>query len=265
LEQARGGCVSDETFFCAVGCLLLFISPQGGFMSKARVLIVDGNSFCRDGLARWIEQQPGLACCGCAESAQEIRRELAAHRPELIIMDLRLRDCDGLDILREISDLHPTGRVLVFSELEEQVFAHRAIRAGARGYVMKSQGSGNLAAAIEAVIRGELWLSRAAAALALDNLFPDRASPSPGLARLSDRELQIFRFIGAGLRSKEIAAKLNISPKTVDTHRENLKLKLNLKDGESLTLMARRWIENDKLVLPEPPRSQNIRSREARG
>lgn len=219
-------------------------------MSKTRVLIVDDHPLFRRGLADWLNQQEDLVCCGEADSVIAARRAVADLRPDVVLMDIRLRDGDGLDLTRELIEFHPTLRILTLSQNEDTAFAHRALLAGSRGYIMKSEATDTIRAAIQTVIRGEVWLSPSSHAVLLRNLFPDPRPGKPQLAKLSDRELQVFQLLGSGLGTRAIADHLKVSPKTVETFREHLKDKLNLPDGKTLVAAARQWFEKGRLDGP---------------
>jgi DNA-binding NarL/FixJ family response regulator len=219
-------------------------------MSTTRVLIVDDHPFFRSGLANWLNQQDDLTSCGEAGSMEATRGAVEVLRPDVVLLDLRLGDEDGLELLRELSENHPGIRVVVVSQSDEQTFAHRALKAGARGYIMKSEATDTVLEAIQTVLRGEVYLSRSISARILHKLFPDPASSSPDLARLTDRELQVFQLLGSGNSTREIAERLKISPKTVESHREHLKDKLCLPDGVALTRVATIWVEKGRFELP---------------
>jgi DNA-binding NarL/FixJ family response regulator len=172
---------------------------------------------------------------------------VAELRPDVVLLDLRLPDGDGMDLIRELSETHPQTRIIALSQLDEDTYAHRALRAGARGYVMKSEATETALSAIQTALRGETYVSRRVAARLTQNLFPDPASSSPELARLSDRELQVFQLLGSGSSTREIAERLKISPKTVETYREHLKEKLRLSDGATLIRAATLWVEKGRL------------------
>jgi len=216
-------------------------------MNITRIVVVDDHAFFRSGIAYWLNQQRGLICCGEAGSVVAARQAVKELQPDIILLDLNLADGDGLDLLRELSGENPTARVIVLSQHREVTHAHRALRAGARGYVMKSEATEVVLTAIETVKRGEIYLGRTAAARLLHNLFPDPASKAIELARLSDREMQVFQLLGAGCATREIAPRLRISVKTVDTYREHLKDKLGLPDGAALLRAATLWVEKGRL------------------
>jgi DNA-binding NarL/FixJ family response regulator len=213
---------------------------------KIRVLVVDDHPFFRRGVAQWLNQRPELICCGEAGSAAEARQALRDLKPDVMFLDLHLGDGDGLDVTSEVAQNYPTVRVIVLSHLDEDVYAHRAIRAGARGYIMKSEATESALKAIETVMAGDIYVSRPVAARALQRLFPDSASAWAGMEHLSDREVQVFQLLGTGSSNHEIAATLKISPKTVETYRENLKRKLRLPDANALVTAARHWVESGR-------------------
>ena len=216
-------------------------------MNKTRVLVVDDHPFFRNGIIQWLNQQETLTCCSEAGTVAEARRAVAELRPDVVLLDLRLGDGDGLDLIRELSETHPQTRIVALSQLDEDTYAHRALRAGARGYVMKSEATETALSAIQTALSGETYVSRRVAARLTHNLFPDPASSSPELARLSDRELQVFQLLGSGSSTREIAERLKISPKTVETYREHLKEKLRLPDGAALMRAATLWVEKGQL------------------
>jgi DNA-binding NarL/FixJ family response regulator len=218
--------------------------------AKIRVLVVDDHPFFRTGIVQWINQQAELTCCGQAESVAQARKATLELKPDIVLLDLHLPDGDGLDLCQELTQDDPALRILCLTHRDENTFAHRALRAGARGYVMKSEATDTVLAGILTVMKGEIAVSRMVAARALHNLFPDPVSPSPDLARLSDRELQVFQLIGAGCGNKEVSETLKISPKTVETYRERLKEKLNLADATALARAAGHWVEHGKLPSP---------------
>lgn len=213
-------------------------------MTKIRVLIVEDHPFFRSGLVQWLDQQDQVTCCGEAGSVAEARRAVAETQPDVILMDLRLGDGDGLELIAKLTRAHPMIRIIALSQFDEDVYAHRALQAGARGYLMKSEATDSVLAAIHTVTEGGIHLSVRMATRLLLNLFPDPASEAVDLVRLSNRELQVFQLLGAGRSTLEIGAELRLSPKTVETYRENLKLKLGLRDAPALLRAATRWVES---------------------
>jgi DNA-binding NarL/FixJ family response regulator len=230
-------------------------------ITKTRVLVVDDHPFFRCGVIKWLNQHSELCCCGEADSVVAARQAVVRTQPDVVLLDLQLSDGDGLDLCQELSNEYASLRIIVLSHRDEEVYAHRALRAGARGYVMKSEATETVLAAIQTVMRGEIYTSRPVAARAFQNLFPDPASSAPALARLSNREIQVFQLLGAGGSNREIAATLNISQKTVETYRENLKHKLHLPDTAALIQSATQWVEQGRFA----PASSEVEGQEARG
>ena len=216
-------------------------------MNKIRVLIVDDHPFFRSGLIQWLNQQDLVTCCGEAGSLAEARDAIAEAHPDVILLDLRLGDGEGLDLTRELTSEYPEIRIVALSQFDEDTHAHRALQAGARGYLMKSEATESVLAAIQTVMDGGIHLTPRMAAKLLQNIFPDPASSSIDLAKLSDRELQVFQLLGAGRSTVEIGKHLKLSPKTVETYRENLKKKLGLPDSPALLRAATLWIETGKV------------------
>lgn len=216
-------------------------------MKKIRILIVEDHLFFRSGLAQWLNQQQGLSCCGEAASVKEAREAIRLLQPDVILMDLRLGDGEGLDLIEETSQEYPKIRIIALSQFDEDVFAHRALQAGARGYLMKSEATESVTAAIQTVLAGGIHLSPRMGAKLLQNIFPDPASQHPDLAKLSNRELQVFQLIGGSMTTMQIAQHLKLSHKTIETYRENLKQKLGLADGAALVRSAKLWMEEGRL------------------
>jgi DNA-binding NarL/FixJ family response regulator len=218
-------------------------------MKKIRVLIVEDHPFFRSGLAQWLNQQQGVTCCGEAGSVREARMVVAKSQYDVILMDLRLGDGEGLELISEVIREHPQIRIIALSQFDEDTYAHRALKAGARGYLMKSEATEAVLIAIETVMRGDIHLSPRIAAKLLQNVFPDPASRTRDLAKLTDRELQVFQLLGGGLSTIDIGKHLKISPKTVETYREHLKDKLALADAADLLRAATVWVESGRLDL----------------
>jgi DNA-binding NarL/FixJ family response regulator len=216
-------------------------------MKKIRVLIVEDHPFFRSGLAQWLNQQAGVTCCGEAGSLREAREAVIESLPDVILMDLRLGDGLGLDLITEITRTHPLIRCLALSQFAEDIYAHRALRAGARGYLMKSEATEAVLIAIETVMKGGIHLSPRMGGRLLDHIFPDPASQSLDLSRLTDRELLVFQLLGGGMSTIQVAEYLKLSPKTIETYREHLKNKLFLADATELLRAAKLWVESGRL------------------
>jgi DNA-binding NarL/FixJ family response regulator len=206
---------------------------------KKKIFIVDDHAIVRQGLAELINDQDDLITAGEAESPPHAMKEIAATKPDAVVVDITLKDGDGIELCKQIHERWNKLPILVLSMHDETMYAERALRAGASGYVMKQEPQDKVMAAIRRVLGGETYLSEAMAAKLLRNLSGNRsdASVSP-LERLSDRELQIFKLIGEGQSVRAIAEVLFLSPKTVETHKEHIKQKLNLASSNDLLRYA---------------------------
>lgn len=203
------------------------------------VLVVDDHPVVHHGLRLLLKKENTLDLCGEATSVGQAKDLAVTLRPDLIVLDLLLDARDGLDLIKDIKALSPKSRIVVFSSLDEMRYAQRALRAGARGYVMKSSGLDTLLQALLAVTRGEIYASDSIMHAVLRERFSgEKSSSSESLDALSDREMDVFRMVGAGLKSCQIARKMHLSPKTVSTYRERLKGKLDLPSSSALTRLA---------------------------
>ncbi len=213
-------------------------------LPRKQILLVDDHPFMRVGLATLIDRQPDLTVCGEAGNPVEAFHALEKTKPDLILTDLTMPGRSGLEFIKDLRAAEPELAILVVSMHDEAVHAERALRAGARGYIMKEAGGENLLAAIRQVLRGEVYVSPKMSARILESLSGSkpRRSSSP-IEKLTDREFEIFQLIGQGKSTRDIAAQLNLSPKTVDVHRANIKEKLELNDVTALIRHAVRWVE----------------------
>jgi DNA-binding NarL/FixJ family response regulator len=211
--------------------------------APARVLIVDDHPIVRLGIRQMIEAEPGLAVCGEAESAREALDLVKSATPDLALVDLSLGDGSGLDLIRSLREVAPNVRVLVLSMHDEALFAERALRAGARGYIMKREAIAGLVHAIQEILAGRLFVSERMSQHLLERLGRDAAVIGDRLGRLTDRELEVLELIGRGLSTAAIADRLEVSVKTIETYRANLKTKLDLKDATDLIRFAATWTE----------------------
>jgi DNA-binding NarL/FixJ family response regulator len=213
-----------------------------------RVLLIDDHPFMRAGLAQLINAQSDLMVCGEAGNPSEAFRSLAKVKPALVLSDLTMPGRSGLEFIKDLKAAEPDLAVLVVSMHDEVVFAERALRAGARGYIMKEAGGENLLAAIRQVLRGEVYVSPRMSSRILNDLSArrPRGSTSP-IERLTDREFEVFQLIGQGKSTRDIAVQLHLSSKTVDVHRSHIKEKLELKDATALIRHAVRWVETQSV------------------
>jgi DNA-binding NarL/FixJ family response regulator len=210
---------------------------------KKRVMIVDDHPVVRQGLALLIDQQPDLEVCAEADSVSDAFAKFTESSPDLVIIDLSLKDGSGIELIKEIKARNEHARMLVSSMHDESLFAERVLRAGAKGYISKQEATSNIVEAARHVLDGRVYLSPRMSDQMLHRLVASGEDPdrSP-IDSLSDRELEVFEMIGQGLTTRQIAGKLDLSPKTVETYRENIKAKLNLPNGTALTRHAVQWL-----------------------
>ena len=209
---------------------------------KKRILLVDDHPLLREGIAQLVNEQPDLRVCGEAEDCAGALAVLDAARPDLAVVDISLKDQSGLELIKDFKARAPGLLILVLSMHDESLYAERALRAGARGYIMKREASHKVLDAIRHILGGGVFVSDKIVAGILDKVSgrARTATPSP-VALLSDRELDVLQLIGQGYGSQQIAGRLHISIKTVETHRANLKLKLKLGSSGALLQFAIRW------------------------
>jgi DNA-binding NarL/FixJ family response regulator len=225
------------------------LSPETAH--KRRILVVDSQPIFRDGVRYCLNAQKDLVCCGEADDVASARKAVAAHAPELVLLDLRLKGEDGFELIKRLRVEHPGVLLLVVSQNDEMVFGDRSLRTGAHGYLMKDQGAGELVNAVRAVLKGEIYLSQRLSGLMLKKLW--RGETSGDITSvLSTRELQVFQLLGSGVGTKGIARNLSLSIKTIETHREHIKRKLGLKDASSLIHGATMWAQSNPAPLAAP-------------
>ena len=211
--------------------------------ADAQILIVDDHPLVRRGLAELITEEPGLAVCGDAATAAEAFDKVQAASPDLVVVDLSLKSGHGLQLLEQIRDHDDRIKLLVSSMHDESVYAARALRAGASGYVNKQEAPNTVIEAIHKVLAGDVYLSSRMTNQMLQRAIdPNLAETETEIDDLSNRELEVFEMIGQGLRTREIADGLALSVKTIESHREKIKTKLNLKNASELAQRAVRWV-----------------------
>jgi DNA-binding NarL/FixJ family response regulator len=212
--------------------------------AKAKIFLVDDHPLVREWLANLIEKHSDLTVCGEAEDAPAALEAIAELKPDLAIIDLSLGSSSGIDLIRSIRSSFPDVAMIVLSMHDERVYAERAIRAGARGYVMKRESTKKIIDAIHEVLKGNRYLSKEMTELLVEKLI----SSDPGhvglpLAQLSDRELEVFKLIGQGYEINEIAKTLNVNHKTIHTYSTRIREKLKLNTSAELLREALRWSE----------------------
>jgi len=210
-----------------------------------RIFVVDDHPMMRDGMSRLIDGEPGLMCCGGAKSAEEAIAAIPQSKPDLVITDITLPQRSGLELIKDLAATHPEILVFVYSMHDENYYAERALRAGARGYLMKEAGSEKMLEEIHRIFRGEVSVSPKVASkiLSLFSGAQPRTTHSP-FEKLTDREFEVYQLIGHGKTTKEIAEQLHVSPKTVAVHRGHIKEKLGIPSAAELTHQAIRWAES---------------------
>lgn len=216
-------------------------APAGAGRSRTRILLVDDHELVRFGTARLIEAEADMAVCGEAADAPEALQLIRSTAPQLAIIDLSLRQGSGLDLVKEIRQAHPAVLTIVCSMHDEELYAARALRAGARAYVHKQQAARVLIDAIRQVLAGKIYLSARMTEQLLERAAGRPNAAATPLESLSDRELQVFELIGEGLTVREIAERLFVSPKTVEFHRERVRDKLGLQSSTALARHAISW------------------------
>ncbi|HAR95510.1 MAG TPA: DNA-binding response regulator [Deltaproteobacteria bacterium] len=214
--------------------------------NKKRVLIVDDHPILRKGLSMMINQEPDLVVCGEAEDAHKAMELIERVKPDMVIVDISLPGVDGVELLKNIRTRFGDLPALVVSMHDESLFAERALRAGARGYIMKQEALDDVLTAIRRVLNGEIFVSSKITTRMLEKLVEAdvRKGNSP-LDLLSDRELTVLRLIGQGLGTRQIADNLHLSVKTIESYRMHLKEKLKLTSGTDLLKYAIQWVQNN--------------------
>ncbi len=223
---------------------------------KTRIYIVDDHALIRRGLISLINGEPDMEVCGQAEDASTALQEIIKLQPDLLTVDISLRGNSGLELIKNIKAFNPKIHILVLSMHHESIYALRVLKAGARAYVMKQDVTSKVIEAIRRIRNGQLYVSDDIATQMLNRLVGgetgDETSP---VAMLSDRELEIVNLIGNGLLTREIAAKLHVSVKTVETHRAHIKEKLDLHNATQLVQFCVRWVDENKVGSEAVPSS----------
>jgi DNA-binding NarL/FixJ family response regulator len=221
--------------------------PAKNKPSVKRVLIVDDHPMMRTGLAQLIDNEGDLKVCAEAENAGQAMDIAVSQTLDLILLDISLPDKSGLELIKDIRVLKPGLPILVVSMHDESLYTERVLRAGGRGYIMKQEGGKKLIQAIRQVLNGQIYVSEKMSAGILETFSGRRAEAaiSP-VQQLSDREFEVFQLIGQGKSTREIAAHLHLSAKTVEVHRLNIKKKLKLKTATDLVRQAVRWLDTEE-------------------
>jgi DNA-binding NarL/FixJ family response regulator len=224
--------------------------PPEKHPARTRVLILEEHPLLRHGVAEYLNSQPDVVVCGESDNIREARQKLQECKPQLLLTALRLGTGDSLEFLKALKSERPALLILVYSAFEETIFAERAFRAGADGYVMKKAPKEELLTAIREITSGNIYVSHDVAMRAFKKSLETRseqqqrsAGPTIGIEKLSDRETHIFFLLGSGLGNSQIAHSLNLSVKTIESHRENIKHKLDLSCSRDLVACAKKYVE----------------------
>jgi len=218
-------------------------------VAKRRIFLVDDHPITRQGVVVLINQESDLEVCGEADSAPKAFDLLQKSKADLAVVDISLKTTSGIELTKNLKVLLPDLPVLIMSMHDESLYAERALRAGAKGYVMKQEASDNILIAIRRILDGELYLSDKMKEKMLHRLVHNRKDEVVfSIDTLSDREMEVFQLIGNGFSTRQIATKLNLSVKTIDSYREHLKLKLHIEKGADLVRHAIQWVKSENIV-----------------
>jgi DNA-binding NarL/FixJ family response regulator len=213
--------------------------------AKKRIFIVDDHPIVRDGLITIIHHEKDFEVCGEADEALEAFKAISELKPDVVVVDISLKNSDGIELTKSIKARYPRLPVIVLSIHDESVYAERALRAGAQAYLMKEVVSENIVTAIRTVLSGEIYVSNTMGKKLLRKLAAGKADAvSAPMDSLSDRELEIFRLIGQGYKPSKIAQSMHLSVKTVETYRARIKEKLNLANADELLRYAIQWVSS---------------------
>ncbi len=219
--------------------------PDKADENKTNILIVDDHPIVRQGLAELVNHEDDLLVCGQAEDAHQAMKAVKELKPDMVIVDISLKETSGMELIKDINVHYPNLPVLALSMHDESLYAERALRAGAKGYIMKAEATERVIMAIRKILSGEIYVSDKMASKMMWKLVGSNieinASP---VERLSDRELEVFQLIGKGIGTRQISERLYLSIKTIETYRAHIKEKLNLADAAELLQYAIQWVNS---------------------
>jgi DNA-binding NarL/FixJ family response regulator len=213
-------------------------SPASPALSKYKVFLIDDHPIVRQGLALFINREPDLMVCGEADGATSALKAIRDSIPDFVVLDISLDGPDGLELLKTLRAEYPNLPVLILSMHDESTYAERALRAGANGYIMKQEATEKVLTAIRHILGGDVYLSDRLTKRMLQQFVHGSISPRDPLAKLSDRELEVYRLIGAGHGTRQIADELHVSTKTVESYQAHIKEKLSLRNARELVQHA---------------------------
>ena len=214
--------------------------------AKAKVLIVDDHPVVREGLAMHLATQLDLEVCGEAEDLPRALALIASARPDVAIIDISLKNSNGIELIRRIRERGDEVRILVWSMYPENLYAERALRAGAQGYMNKGRATQHVLEAVRAILQGQVYVSGELANRLLQGVVGRKSEVLSAIDSLSDRELEAFQHIGEGMTTELISEKMHVSPKTVETFRARIKEKLGISNLSELIQRAAQWVVESK-------------------
>ncbi|GAB6096813.1 response regulator transcription factor [Desulfatiferula olefinivorans] len=214
--------------------------------NQSRIFIVDDHPVFRKGLSQLINEEADMTVCGEAEDVNEAKRAIEKARPDMVIVDITLKDKSGLELIRDLHEKDETLPILVVSMHDESLYAERALKAGARGYIMKEEMTANVTGAIRHVLAGKIYASHDVISALIGLAGKKSEASGDPVTTLSDRELEVFQLIGKGYGRKDIADILGVSVKTVGSYREYIKRKLHVKNSPDLMKRAIEWSRSPK-------------------
>jgi DNA-binding NarL/FixJ family response regulator len=208
---------------------------------KCKVFLIDDHPILRQGLALFIDREPDLKVCGEADDATSALQAIQDSTPDFVVLDISLEGPDGLELLKILRARYPKLPVLILSMHDESLYAERALRAGANGYIMKQEATDKVLTAIRHILGGDIYLSERLTKRMLQQFVSGSVSPRDPIAKLSDRELEVYRLIGAGRGTRQIADELHVSTKTIESYQAHIKEKLALRNARELVQHAIEW------------------------
>jgi DNA-binding NarL/FixJ family response regulator len=225
------------------------VPPPPQTSEKRRVFLVDDHPITRQGLAALINSEHNLVVCGETDNAPAAIEQIQKLAPDIALVDVTLKTTSGIELMKHLKALRPEMPVLMMSMHDESLFAERALRAGAKGYIMKLEPSARILAALRATLSGDLYLSEKMKDKMLSRIARSgTAEVTYAIDSLSDREMEVFQLIGNGYGTRQIAERLHLSVKTIDSYREHLKLKLRLDGGTELVRHAIQWVKSEGMA-----------------
>ena len=209
---------------------------------RRKLMIVDDHPIVRRGVADLLARELDFEVRDGADNVADALKEAETFRPDLVVVDISLNDSSGIELITQIKARFPDVKTLVWSMFDEKIFAERALHAGAMGYVNKKEPIENLVSAVRQVLEGNIYLSQQMTTRLLHRAYGGPTPDGDPIQRLSNRELEVFQMLGNGMTTKQIGGKLDLSPKTIEAHRENIKAKLDLKNAAELNRRAVQWV-----------------------